>query len=186
MRVCVTGHTVGLGKTIHEYLSKRGYDVVGFSRSTGDDIDDPETRRKIINTNCDVFINNAYSVNQTSLLEEVIAAWDGQNKIVINIGSKATMLPIVVPGDEEYVEQKKQQQKIVASRFFNPYPQVVNIIIGLTDSRMGDKFVGKKLQPKDLAFLVELIIMNRNTLAIQEIVVDVPGQNWKEIKYAEN
>ena len=51
---------------------------------------------------------------------------------------------------------------------------------------MGDKFEGKKLDPKNLALLVEYIIVNKNELAIQEIVIDVPGQSWKEIKYAKN
>jgi len=185
MRVGVTGHTSGLGKGIFDHLTTNGYTVNGFSRSNGFDIEDPQTREKIISS-CDVIVNNTYSTYQTTLLREVISAWDGQDKMIINIGSKATMLPVVVPGDEEYVEQKKQQQEIVRSRFFHPYPQTVNLIIGLTDSRMGDKFEGKKLDPKNLALLVEYIIVNKNELAIQEIVIDVPGQSWKEIKYAKN
>lgn len=184
MKICVTGHTSGIGKEIYQLLLDRGHDVHGASRTNGFDLENSEVRSNLISQDYDIFINHAYSSHQTTMLLDLVKAWEGTNKLIINIGSKATMLPIIVPGEEEYVSQKKQQEKIIRDRFFNPYPQVVNVIIGLTDSRMGERFVGKKLNPKNLSLLLDFIIMNKDTMLIQEIVVDVPGQNWKEIKYA--
>ena len=61
MKVRITGHTRGLGKSLHNHLKALGHDVKGYSLSTGYDINSQEDRQKII-ADCkdaDVFINNA-------------------------------------------------------------------------------------------------------------------------------
>ena len=45
MKYAITGHTQGVGKKAYERLSP---DIIGFSRSTGYDINDPITRKKIV------------------------------------------------------------------------------------------------------------------------------------------
>lgn len=88
MRVAITGHTRGIGKALTEVFD----DVVGFSKSTGYDINNKEDRLRIINESqdCDVFINNAYSgFSQTELLFDLWQCWKNEPKIIVNLGSVA-------------------------------------------------------------------------------------------------
>ena len=62
MKVAITGHTSGLGKGLYEQLGALGHEVIGFSTSTGCDINNELNRRTIIGVcqDFDLFINNAY------------------------------------------------------------------------------------------------------------------------------
>jgi hypothetical protein len=86
MKYAITGHTQGIGQAVYTNLNH----AKGFSRSNGFDINDPLSRKKIINEiqDCDVFINNAHSnFSQTLMLLEVFHSWMNTNKTIINVGS---------------------------------------------------------------------------------------------------
>jgi hypothetical protein len=92
MKFAITGHTNGIGKTFSE-LPEVKDNFIGFSKSTGYNIEDVEDRSKIIeeSIDCDVFINNAYaSYYQTDLLYELHKKWKDSNKVIVNIGSNTT------------------------------------------------------------------------------------------------
>ncbi len=86
MKYAVTGHTYGIGQRLHERVGG-----LGFSKSTGYDITNPEVRQEIIK-NCkdiDVFINNAPAdFGQSELLLELWEAWRDKDKTIINVGSR--------------------------------------------------------------------------------------------------
>ena len=42
MKVVITGHTKGIGKSVFDLLNDKGYDVVGLSRSNGFDISEAQ------------------------------------------------------------------------------------------------------------------------------------------------
>lgn len=92
MKYAITGHTSGIGKAFCNLQDvKENY--IGFSRSNGYDISNAKDRKRIIaeSRDCDVFINNAYSLHyQTDLLYELYKQWHKFPKIIINIGSDAT------------------------------------------------------------------------------------------------
>ena len=88
MKYAITGHTSGIGQGLYNRLSP---DAIGFSRSTGYDIDNKEDRRRLIHESrdCDVFINSVGSnFSQTYLLIELFKEWKDTNKTIINIGSR--------------------------------------------------------------------------------------------------
>jgi short-subunit dehydrogenase len=90
MKYAITGHTQGIGKSLFTRLSPN---CIGFSRTTGHDINIKQNRETIISdsVDCDVFINNAYSdINQVNLLYELYENWKDLNKIIVNIGSDTT------------------------------------------------------------------------------------------------
>lgn len=184
MKIGITGHTHGIGKAAFELFSKNGHTVKGFSRQNGYDIDKVPNRQQILHEvkDFDVFINNAFSPNQTTMLQEMIELWDGQDKSIINIGSKVTMMPFVIPGQEMYVAEKKKQEQIVKDRLPHPLPQITNLVVGLTDTRMVANWEGCKLDPNYLAKVMEFIIENRDFVELQTIVIDVPKQRLTEIK----
>lgn len=184
MKIAITGHTSGIGKALFTMLSEQGHDVSGFSRSNGYDIDVYENRQALLTQiiDYDVFINNAYSPGQTDMLSEIINLWEDKDKLIINLSSKATMMDFVLPGEENYVTEKQLQNQILNERLFKPFPQITNLIIGLTDTPMTDKLVGKKLQPCKIASIVEFLITNQQDFAMQQLVIDVPKQHYSDIK----
>ena len=85
IKVGITGHTYGFGKHIFERCEELGYEVIGFSRSTGYDISTyPE---HIFTENFDVLINNA-EVDDAQ--ERIALKAVARNIPCINIGSKIT------------------------------------------------------------------------------------------------
>ena len=75
MKIAITGHKRGLGQEFTKQLSSLGHEILGISRSDGENI------RRIAHTAslvepCDMFINNAISLYaQTELLFEVWHRW---------------------------------------------------------------------------------------------------------------
>tara|TARA_B100001964_G_scaffold182036_1_gene201393 strand:+ start:103 stop:612 length:510 start_codon:yes stop_codon:yes gene_type:complete len=90
MKIAVTGHKHGIGKAFAEQLSARGHDIVGISRSDGENI------RRTVHTAgliepCELFINNAISFYaQTELLFEVWHRWQPHKDVhyIWNISTK--------------------------------------------------------------------------------------------------
>jgi len=184
-KVAITGHTSGIGLNLFEVFSANGHEVTGYSRRTGSDIEDPDVRKRIIdeNADCDIFINNAYSPNgQTKLLEELVAHWDSQPKKIINVSSKLSFFELgKVSVLDDYIKQKSQQNEIIQQRFSTAYPQIMNVVIGLVDTPMSTVFQSPKLDPQTLSeFIYKMSIVD--DLYIQQIIVDVPGLDWKNIK----
>ena len=75
MKIAITGHKKGIGKAFAEQLSSRGHEIVGISRSDGENIRRVAHTASLIEP-CDLFINNAISMYaQTELLFEVWHRW---------------------------------------------------------------------------------------------------------------
>jgi NADP-dependent 3-hydroxy acid dehydrogenase YdfG len=76
MKIAITGHKKGIGKAFADQLSDRGHEIVGISRSDGENIRRTVHTASIIEP-CDLFINNAISFYaQTELLFEVWHRWN--------------------------------------------------------------------------------------------------------------
>lgn len=92
MKIAITGHTKGIGKSLYDVLSV-SHDVKGYSKSKGYDITKKVDRRWILKevNDCDVFINNAYDdFAQSSMLYELWTDWHTKEKTIITIGSDVT------------------------------------------------------------------------------------------------
>ena len=75
MKIAITGHKKGIGKAFAEQLSARGHEIVGISRSDGENIRRTAHTASLIEP-CDMLINNAISLYaQTELLFEVWHRW---------------------------------------------------------------------------------------------------------------
>jgi hypothetical protein len=96
MKYAITGHTQGVGRKAFLRLSP---DIIGFSRSTGYDINIKEHRLKIVSEsrNCDVFINNATdNYSQSYMFLDMLSAWhDDPTKTIINVGSRIAELAVL-------------------------------------------------------------------------------------------
>jgi len=85
MKIVITGHTSGLGKTLYETFSKN-HEVIGLSRATGNDLNDG-VNSFLIN-DFDLYINNAHcKYFQTDLLYELFKQNKYRECTILNIGS---------------------------------------------------------------------------------------------------
>jgi short-subunit dehydrogenase len=90
MKIAITGHKRGIGREFARQLEQRGHDIIGISRSDGENI------RRVVHTAsliepCDMFINNAISLYaQTELLFEVWHRWKDIKEVhhIWNISTK--------------------------------------------------------------------------------------------------
>ena len=90
MKIAITGHKRGIGQEFARQLGELGHDIVGISRSDGENI------RRTVHTAslvapCDMFINNAISFYaQTELLFEVWHTWQHSEttRYIWNISTK--------------------------------------------------------------------------------------------------
>jgi|TARA_B110000858_G_C17797413_1_gene473253 hypothetical protein len=81
MNIAITGHKKGIGQEFAKQLVERGHNIVGISRSDGENIRRTAHTASIIEP-CDMFINNAISqYAQTELLFEVWHRWQSSNKV---------------------------------------------------------------------------------------------------------
>jgi len=90
MKIAITGHRKGIGKAFAEKLSACGHEIVGISRSDGENIRRVAHTASLIEP-CDMLINNAISFYaQTELLFEVWHKWQPSNEVhyIWNISTK--------------------------------------------------------------------------------------------------
>ena len=90
MKIAITGHKRGIGREFAKQLGSMGHDIVGISRSDGENIRRVTHTASIIES-CDMFINNAISMYaQTELLFEVWHRWHQSEKehVIWNISTK--------------------------------------------------------------------------------------------------
>ena len=101
MKIAITGHTKGIGKSFYNLLQQRGHEMTGFARSENTNIRRvPFTSQKI--AECDLFINNAQeSFAQTELLYAVWSKWIGTDKCIWNISTEMTQQPTESVGENE-------------------------------------------------------------------------------------
>jgi len=92
MKINITGHSRGIGKSLHDMYVADGHEVVGFSRSNGYDINDVDVCSQIVqeSLDCDLFVNNAYAkFSQQLILEELYSHWkEKEDKSIVVINSR--------------------------------------------------------------------------------------------------
>ena len=90
MKIAITGHKRGIGQEFARQLSDLGHEIVGISRSDGENIRRTAHTASIIEP-CDMLINNAISFYaQTELLFEVWHMWQSSEEVhhIWNISTK--------------------------------------------------------------------------------------------------
>jgi short-subunit dehydrogenase len=90
MKIAITGNKHGIGKAFAEQLTARGHEIVGISRSDGENIRRTAHTASLI-APCDMLINNAISFYaQTELLFEVWHKWQDSDEVhhIWNISTK--------------------------------------------------------------------------------------------------
>ena len=179
MKVAVTGHTKGLGRSICECLQSKGIETIGFSRSNGFDISNPKSRTEIIQASKDVthFFNNAYSdYAQIDLLYEFYESYKDTDKKVINIGSMASNVAEWRMEPSRYSVVKKALDsatyQLINSKDKSKNFDLLVFKPGYLNTSMVDHTKVYAWIDKDEAakFLVDLVLQDKN-FSISEIVM---------------
>ncbi len=141
MKVAITGHKRGIGKACADLFTADGHQVVGFSRTDGFDIRDPDVRKRIVeqSMDADVFINNASGYMPTEqsgirlhdLPEEARHVWD----------------------EEGYFPQTRMFMDIW-THYFNQLKTVVNVNSAIKYSSTTPSATILLTEPRTLPFLV--------------------------------
>jgi NAD(P)-dependent dehydrogenase (short-subunit alcohol dehydrogenase family) len=193
MKIVITGHNRGLGRSLSRVFSNEENNIVGFNKSAGCDISLDTGRQAILKEleDADVFINNAYDpVGQTKLLQAAVELWNGTNKFIINIGSKCTSSfintvenPFVRDFIDVYTLAKQEQEQLIKSRLRGSFPRILNVIPGVIDTEMASIIQSKKLNPDDIASLIYQMFLLKDKIAVQELTIDVPDADWDQLKF---
>jgi len=172
MKIAITGHTQGVGRAIAQQLTDLGH------RTNGYDISDDSTLDRIVAkvVDCDVFVNNAmHEYSQTKLLYKLHAAWSDQDRLIVNIGSKITMLWVKDHHlDLMYRNHKKALDD--ACEFFNnraDLPKVMLVKIPRIDTQRTQHIQKEKLPTADIADLIVYCILHPK-ITISEIGMTRP------------
>lgn len=179
MKIGITGSSRGIGYSISKRFKEQGHTVIGFNISEGWDISDKSIQNKIVESvkDCDLFINNAHSgFSQVDLLFKLHENWQGQKKIIANIGSSITMR-----WDKWNRDPKYRNEKIAlddACDFLwnkDPWPHIMIFKPCATDTDRMSHWKGNKADPNDIAdFLIYCI--NEKKFRIQQVGIAInPG-----------
>ena len=92
-KICITGHTKGVGKAIKERLEQNHYTVGGGSRKNGINVGKPKSVINwILKEDPDVFINNVYwPDSQAKICYQLYNKWQSEKKHIINMSSTSGM-----------------------------------------------------------------------------------------------
>ena len=156
MKIAITGHTSGLGKSLSEVFP----DYLGFSRSNGFDLHFADKRAEMISQigDCDVFINNSpIGWNQTSLLYELWAEWQDKARIIINVGSTASDYNHPYP--RPYTMHKKALEGASLQLQQSNKPcKVLLIKPGYIDTPRVDSIDAIKMNSDELAKFIKMLV----------------------------
>jgi len=107
MKCVITGHTRGIGKSLYDYFVSKGWEVVGFSNSTGHDVRTSYDVMLDEAKKADLFINNLCVDDcQIRFLNDL----NGKVKKIINCGSIAGDYQHLL--DIEYTRVKKELKQL--------------------------------------------------------------------------
>jgi nucleoside-diphosphate-sugar epimerase len=115
MKIAITGHSAGIGKSFAAIFQQQGHEIVGLSKRDGNNIRAiPRIVQRVVD--CDMFINNAQSgYAQTELLYKIWESWQGQkDKIIWVISTIMTQTPvdISISGQNDLAMSEYRNQKI--------------------------------------------------------------------------
>ena len=102
--------------------------------------------------------------------------------MILNVSSKAVYAKVVPDFMKSYVDDKQSQIDFISQRKLKAEPQILNLILGLADTQMSQSLEAKKLDPKKVAELLANLLELKDQIYVQELMIDVPFQDWDSIR----
>ena len=178
MKVVVTGHTSGLGKTLYDRLLEQHH-VIGLSRTNGHDLS--KDMNQFLIENFDVYINNAYhSYAQVDLLYQLFDRNKYRKCTIINIGS------VSADGNKdtvnEYAIHKSALEKACSQlQLIDTDCKVIHLKLGRMNTPMTDS---RKEYPRIdtdyIANVVEWMLHQPEKIFLKNLTIDIMHSRRKE------
>lgn len=155
MKIAISGHTKGIGKSIFDNIISNG-----FSRTNGFDITKPDDFIESVK-NFDVFINNTFHpIYQKEIFEKLFSIWKYEEKTIINILNLSTLLSDDLDTQHEYFKSKKLFKESIQKTLLknkNKKVRVVNLFIGTMENH--NKYLGKnKVKYGDIINTINFVL----------------------------
>jgi NAD(P)-dependent dehydrogenase (short-subunit alcohol dehydrogenase family) len=178
MKIIITGHTSGLGKSLYDDLSEK-HDVIGLSRQNGHNLSIDLASFMI--DDFDVYINNAYhAYAQTDLLYQLFDKNKYRECTIINIGS------VSADGNRdavnEYAIHKAALEKACSQlQLIDSECKVVHLKLGRMNTPMTDhKSEYPRMDTKYIANAIKWMIDQPNDILIKNLTLDIMHSRRKK------
>jgi len=174
MKIAITGHTSGIGKSCFDLLSSK-HNVFGYSRSNGWDISNIEMIcQDLIHNDFDIVINNAYFEDcQVKILQRMYEEWKNTNKKIISMGSVVTdHLHFTSKDGEDYTLYKRMLEDAHNRRTVGNTCQSILVKPAQVDTPlMREDNVQTILSPLEVANVIEFIINSPENVYVSQLTV---------------
>ena len=116
--------------------------------------------------------------------EGYLTMWGNHQGIAtsLNQGSAGDTGDGRVLASKSYVDDKQSQIDFISQRKLKAEPQILNLILGLADTQMSQSLEARKLDPKKVAELLANLLELKDQIYVQELMIDVPFQDWDSIR----
>lgn len=178
MKVVITGHTSGLGKSIYDRMSLR-HEVLGLSRSNGYDIG--RDISGFVFDDFDLYINNAYyGYSQTDLLYKLFEKNKYRKCTIVNIGS------VSADGNKdavnEYAVHKSALEKACSQlQLIDSECKVIHLKLGRMNTPMTDhRKEYPRIDAKYVAEVIEWITNQPECILFKNLTIDIMHSRRKE------
>lgn len=179
MKIVVTGHTSGLGKSLYQSFSKNHH-VIGLSRSNGYNLE--SDIEPFVAHNFDVYINNAYyKYSQVDILYELFNRNKYKRCTIINIGS------VSADGNRdtvnEYAVHKSSLEKACTQlQLIDSECKVVHLKLGRMNTPMTDhRKEYPRMDTDYIADTVDWIIKQPQNILVKNLTLDIMHSRRKII-----
>lgn len=171
MKIVITGHTSGLGKTLYDRLSEK-HEVLGLSRCNGHDLS--IDLFPFIIDDFDVYINNAYhQYAQVDLLYQIFDRNKYRQCSIINIGS------VSADGNRdsvnEYAVHKSALEKACSQlQLIDSECKVIHLKLGRMNTPMTDhKKEYPRMDTDYISSVIEWIMNQPSDILIKNFTLDI-------------
>ena len=183
MKIAITGHLNGIGKSCYELLSHKGHNVIGFDveDSSGDIAKDRDDIILKAN-NCEVFINNAFTMSgaQIDMFNEIYEKWKDEPKQIINICSASKFYPNIFSAgiDYNYIAKKKVFWKNIVKTHSDKIMPDVKVRVHTVSPGLVDTNITKplkddtyKMSPDSVALYVAWVLEQPDDIEVLDVAV---------------
>jgi short-subunit dehydrogenase len=119
-RIAITGESSGIGQSCYNLFKIYDNKLFGFSRTSNCDLTVKENYNRALSTilECDIFINNAYTVEyrmlQTDLLNDIYDIWrHDSSKCILSVGSQAQYVTKTNVNEQRYATSKQMLEATI-------------------------------------------------------------------------